>query len=381
MTFDRARRGWLGALSSFAARVARVRDKGFQIVQCALAAGIAWWIAHDLVGHTSPFFAPVAAVLSLGTSYGQRRRRVLEVTLGVAVGVLIGDWIVLSIGSGWWQLALIVASAMAVAVAIDGGQLFVAQAAVQGIVVVALLPDSGESFVRWTDVLIGGAVALVAATVVPGAPLRKPRDYAARVLRKEAELLGEVAAMLRESSLPGTGEPIPGSRLERALDSLADARATDYLVQELTAAADEGLDVVRTSPFRRGRRPDLRYLVDLVEPLDRSLRSTRVLVRQTVAAVRHQARVPESYADLCERLARAAHSVADEVADTHGMGGDGGARTMLRSAAAATGAVERSPDLAAEAILAQLRSITVDLLMVTGLDQFESTDTLPPPPR
>ncbi len=35
--------------------------------------------------------------------------------------------------------------------------------------------------------------------------------------------------------------------------------------------------------------------------------------------------------------------------------------------------------LAAEAMLAQLRSVVVDLLMVTGLDQLESTDALPPP--
>ena len=53
-------------------------------MQCAVAAGVAWLIAADLLGHPTPFFAPVAAVVSLGTSYGQRLRRVAEVTLGVA---------------------------------------------------------------------------------------------------------------------------------------------------------------------------------------------------------------------------------------------------------------------------------------------------------
>jgi hypothetical protein len=37
--------------------------------------------------------------------------------------------------------------------------------------------------------------------------------------------------------------------------------------------------------------------------------------------------------------------------------------------------------LTAEAILAQLRSIVVDLLLLTGMDQIESTEALPPPPR
>ena len=75
---------------SVRARLARVGDKGFHIAQCAVAAGVAWLIAADLLGHQTPFFAPVAAVVCLGTSYGQRLRRVAEVTLGVALGVCPG---------------------------------------------------------------------------------------------------------------------------------------------------------------------------------------------------------------------------------------------------------------------------------------------------
>ena len=47
----------------------------------ARAAPAAWLIAADLFGHDTPFFAPIAAVVSLGTSYGPQRR-VIEVTLG-----------------------------------------------------------------------------------------------------------------------------------------------------------------------------------------------------------------------------------------------------------------------------------------------------------
>ena len=75
---------------------------------------------------------------------------------------------------------------MSTAILLDGGQLFVTQAAVQSIVVTTLLPDPGAALTRWTDALIGGAVALVAATVVPAAPLRRPREQAAVVMRKIA---------------------------------------------------------------------------------------------------------------------------------------------------------------------------------------------------
>ena len=72
-------------------RVTRLRSKSWQVGQCAVAAGIAWLLAADLLGHQTPFFAPIAAVVSLGTSYGQRLRKVAEVAVGVAVGVLVGD--------------------------------------------------------------------------------------------------------------------------------------------------------------------------------------------------------------------------------------------------------------------------------------------------
>ena len=62
------------------------------------------WSPPTCSGTTTPFFAPIAAVVSLGTSYGQRLRRVAEVTVGVAIGVFVADLLVAWLGSGWWQL-------------------------------------------------------------------------------------------------------------------------------------------------------------------------------------------------------------------------------------------------------------------------------------
>ena len=189
-------RAWSRGRTSLATRVHRLRTKSWQIGQCALAAGVAWFVAAEVLGHTTPFFAPIAAVVSLGTSYGQRLRRVAEVTLGVAIGVLVADLLVSAIGTGWWQLTLIVALAMTAAFLLDGGQLFVTQAAVQSIVVATLLPDPDQGFIRFTDALVGGGVALIAATVVPAAPLRRPRENAATVLRKVSDLLRAAADIM-----------------------------------------------------------------------------------------------------------------------------------------------------------------------------------------
>jgi uncharacterized membrane protein YgaE (UPF0421/DUF939 family) len=356
-------RGRRSVRTSLEARFERLRSKSWQVGQCAVAAGVAWFVASDLLGHTTPFFAPIAAVVTLGTSYGQRLRRVAEVTVGVAVGVFLADLIVAGIGSGGWQLTIIVALAMSTAILLDGGQLFMMQAAVQSIVVATLIPDPSAALTRWTDAVVGGLVALVAATVVPAAPLRRPREQAARVVRKVEELLR------------AAGEVMLDGEVQPALDLLADARSTDHYVSELRAAADEGLAVVASSPFRVRHKGGMRRMVDLVDPIDRALRSTRVLVRRTaVTAYRHRP-VPASYARLCNDLADAAAVVARELmADRMALA----ARPVLVAVGNATGQVERTADLNTDVILAQIRSVVADLLLLTGLDELEATDLLPP---
>lgn len=348
---------------SFAARVARLRSKSWVIAQCAVSAGLAWFLAKDVVGHPRPFFAPIVAVICLGTSYGQRLRRVSEVTVGVAVGVFLADLLVLLLGSGAWQVGLVVVLAMSTAFLLNAGNLFVTQAAVQSIVVVTLLAPPGYALTRWTDALIGGAVALVAATVVPRAPLRRPREQAAVVVRRIAALLRAAS----ESALDGD--------VERGLAVLSSARATDSLIRELQDAADEGLSVLASSPFRRRHTGHVRRMADLVEPLDRAMRNTRVLVRRVAVSNYRREALPQSYAELCSDLADSTDAMADQL-------GQGEMASDVRSALLAIGdrtaQVERSAELSAEVVLAQIRSIIVDLLQITGLDVIEATDALPP---
>jgi uncharacterized membrane protein YgaE (UPF0421/DUF939 family) len=351
---------------SLGQRVGRLRAKAWHIAQCAVAAGVAWWLAKDVIGHPSPFFAPIVAVVCLGTSYGQRLRRVAEVTVGVALGVLMADVLTMFLGHGPWQLTLIVALAMTTAFLLNGGALFVAQAAVQAIVVTTLVASPGYALLRWTDAVIGGVVALVAAAVVPQAPLRRPREQAALVVRRIAELLEAAADSVQDGDV------------ERGLELLANARATETLIRELRGAADEGLSVLASSPFRRRHMGQVRRMAELVEPLDRALRNTRVLVRRVAVANYQHEQVPARYAELCRELAEVTRSMAEELA--HGnMALE--VRSGLLVIGEETAQVERSADLSADVILAQIRSIIVDLLQITGLDVMDATDALPPPPR
>ena len=345
-------------------RVLRLRQRAFLIAQVAIAAAVAYFIAHDLLGHEQPFFAPVAAIISLGMSYGQRLRRVGEVTAGVAIGVLVADLFVRVAGVGLWQIAVVVAGSMAVAVLLDGGPLLVTQAAVQSVFVALVVPTAAQGLNRWVDAVVGGLVALAAAAVAPQSPLRQPRQAAAAVLEELAAFLHEAAESLR------TGDR---QRAERTLER---ARATDSVLEDLRQAAAEGIEVVRQSPFRRRHRDQVFGVAALAEPLDRAVRNARVLVRRVAAATRYEESVPPAYVDLVAELADIADRLSDCLVD-RGLTAD--VRPELQRLAARSSAVAEPAQLSSTVVLAQVRSIVVDLLELTGLDEDDALAMVPRP--
>jgi hypothetical protein len=80
--------------------VERLQANGWPILQTAVAASLAYLLALVVLGNEQPFFAPIAAVISLGLTLGQRGRRAVEVVFGVAVGLMVADLIIGLIGVG-----------------------------------------------------------------------------------------------------------------------------------------------------------------------------------------------------------------------------------------------------------------------------------------
>ena len=108
------------------------------VVQAALAAGLSWFVAVHLFGHRAPLFAPVAAIVCIDMTVGQRLRRAIELILGASVGLGVGALLISAIGTGPWQIAVVVALATSVAVLLDGRAVINVQAAVSAILVVTL---------------------------------------------------------------------------------------------------------------------------------------------------------------------------------------------------------------------------------------------------
>ncbi len=344
-------------MASARERLIRLRHRFFFIVQCSLAAAAAWWVATALLHHQSAFFAPVTVMISLGMSYGQRLRRVIDVTIGVAIGVLVGDIFVSVFGSGVWQIALVATTAMMIAVLFGQGTLLVTQAGVQSIIVTTLLVQPGQGLSRWLDAVVGGSIALLAATIAPASPLRRPRVQAAAVVAELSAILASTAKALRQNDF------------DLADDALTRARDSEHALDELRGLSAEGIAVFRLSPFRRRHLPAVQAIADLVEPLDRAIRNIRVLVRRASVALSEGEDVPPAYVDLISSLADVTAEIAGRLSNRELAEGS---RDALADIMAASSLMETRQLLSAEVIRAQVRSAVLDLLMLTGLTYDEA---------
>ena len=132
----------------------RLAAGALPILQGTAAAAVAWVIARYVFDHHEPFFAPVAAVIALNTSLGERGLNAMRLLLGVLVGIVAGSIMLAALGSGSGSLALATLLAMTIAVAFGGARIVVAQAAVGAILTVAI-GEAGAGVERLADALIG----------------------------------------------------------------------------------------------------------------------------------------------------------------------------------------------------------------------------------
>ena len=216
------------------------------LLQATAAATAAWALASHVVHHHEPFFAPIAALVSLNTSFGERGLNALRLVQGVVLGIGVGELTLLALGGGYGSLALATFVALTIARALGGARILLAQAGVGAILTIAVA-NGHVGYQRLTDALIGAGVALVFSQL-----LFSPQPL--RLLRRvEANALGAMAAALGMAARALDGER---SLAERAVGAQRELR--DHL-SELARMRRASARVARHSLVWRGQiRPLVR---------------------------------------------------------------------------------------------------------------------------
>lgn len=351
------------------ASVGRLRSSALPILQCALAAGVAWWVATDLIGHAEPFFAPIAAVVSLGLSLGARLRRSVELVAGVTVGIGIGDLLVSQIGSGPWQIALVVAMAMGTAVALNSGPIFSMQAGNSAVLVATLIPPGGTGGTdRMVDALVGGLTGIAVVALIPTHPVRRARRNAAEILQTASEVLRKVEDGLLENN----PKPIE--------DALRQARATQPSIDAMRTNLKGGREISRISPLYWNSRSRLTVLTAAADPIDNAMRNVRVLARRSLTLVRDDEildmRLVQRFAELADAVDVLREMVLSEPGEQPDQAE--AARVLRRVAKKMNPDLIAGAGVSATVVFAQMRSLIVDLLQTAGLKRISAIATLPP---
>ncbi|MDN8605541.1 FUSC family protein [Corynebacterium ureicelerivorans] len=358
---------------SVQARVKRVRKRLLPIMQIGLASGFAYFLAHDLAGHPRPFFAPISVVIIIGMTGGDRVSKSVDMALGCILGVLVGDLIFYRLGDGGWQIAVIVAGSLLIASFFSSSVLVNNQAAIGAILIATIMPPGAEvtGIDRTIDAIIGCVVAMATIALIPQAPMQSARAEVSKVLGIMSSVLDDVADGMRDHN-PAV--------IDEALELI---RGTQTGIDDLAAAIKAGQETSLVSPFLWGTRRYINSLARVIPPVDNAVRTTRVLARRARVLADDNDSATPTQIELLDSLSQ----VCLELSEVYDVNSRVAQATVipqcvneLRAAGQKAGMdlIPENGVLSAYAILAQTRSLIVDLLMVCGMSHESALAALAP---
>lgn len=358
----------LGRRVRFRALVAsgwrRVVESLPAIVQITLAAVASYAIAHWGLGHEVPLIAVTVTITTLGLNRDARQRGVLETSIGITVGIVLAELVVLVVGKGWWQLGVVLLATLVVARALSANPAFAIAAAVQSSLIVMLPEPAGGPFTRSLDGIVAGVVALAATALIP----RDPRRAAIRDAKALFSVLGE--------SVTGLAEAVERADHPAAELALERLRRTQSMVDTWTTSLGTATAVARISPWLRRHLPELRMQSRILHGADLTARHLRSIARRTIVMLRDGQERPRLAAVLTE-LGEGIHLLGRQVEERDL---DGTAREPLEDFARSLdpAAIVTDGGLAESVVVVLLRPLAVDLLIASGMDGDSARALLPP---
>jgi hypothetical protein len=326
----------------------RLGAHAWPLLQGTAAATAAWVLARRLADHPDPFFAPIAAVVALNASRGERGSNAVRLLVGVVVGIVAGELTVGALGGGYGTLALATFAAMAVAVALGGARITIGQAASSAILTVAVA-DGQAGPQRLVDALIGAGTALVFSQLLfspePVALLRRAESAALEDMGDGLEL---------------TARALEGDDEELAEQALSSMRNLPDRLAEVSRMRRASRRVVRHSLAWRTRKAPVVRERENAGHLDLLGGSCLMLTRTMLAMDAPDRR----------RLAPSVRELAGALSDLAEKPGDRPTRQRAadRALALARRAAGAPPSQAALAASVAVKMVATDVMVFCGVD-------------
>ena len=346
--------------TTFADRVRSLRHQWRFILQVSVATGGAFAFATHVLGHQQAFFAPIAAVLAIMAGPGLRARVTFEIVMGVAVGVLVGELLILGIGRGPWQITLVAALMVVISTLVGIKGMAMTQAINSGVLLAAVVPLPGATdpaLTRFLDSLVGGLLGFAMVLLVPRNPVRDIDGDVQKLLRRLGGVLSRIAQALR------TDDP---SLADLALE---EARATQGLIDSVSETASNVAEIARMSPMRWRQRGEVAGYASSCTDLDNAMRDARVLARRVAAMLRHHETAPPGLDDAVDRLVVAVGTFSDDLAQDADF--ENAREDLVEATRIAMASLPEIITVNTASIVAQIRSLSADLMLASGANRSE----------
>lgn len=334
----------------------RVSSYLSQTLLAVIAGVLAWTIAGGLVQDHTPFFAPIAAVIALNASGGERGVNAVRMLTGVFIGILAGEFALLITDRGAMAMAVGTGLAMIVAAAVKAERIVIGQAAGSAILTAIFIADGSPGLDRLVDALIGAGVALLFSQLL------FPVRLVTMLRRIEEDALNEIARMLDDvgRSLEGGG----GEADEQLVNRLGDLSRP---MAQLSKARESSMTTIRTSTIRWG---DPQPVLDEDEVIERLilLGESCLFLARTVTAMGAQER-SELSPIVCD-MAEVLTILADDLSSREAR-----EQAVERALAAARGYGPGEPDddLVTHATHLAVDMVATDIMVFAGI-RFEDVE-------
>lgn len=360
--------------NDFRTRSTRVRKDFFQSLQIVVSVIVAYLVAEKVLGHHEPIFAATAAIVSLGYVRGATHaRRILEVSAGVVLGIIIGDVLMLLLGRGMWQATVVLFISIQIARFLDKGIIFTTQMGLQSTLVVLMQPSVDGVFSRSLDGIVGGLCAFLLMFIFPKDPRKEPRRNSHLLMSAFADVFFSSAKAIREYDH------------NKAWLALSEARQLQPLYNACEGDVVTSIGMAKLSIVGKSPQAELEQLATRLSSVDLAIRNTRVLNRRMASTIEHVQlsdsaidSLSEVFIDIGNAIQKIGEGLSAKEREIRKLMITEARNELTEIASVLEPHLLKVKTMEGEALVLMTRPLVVDLLEATGLEHHEAVELLIP---
>ena len=169
-----------------------------QIIKTAFAAALSWFIASTLLQSEYPYFAPIAAIITVQVtvvdSVNKATQRIIGIIGGVLLSMLLRHWFKI----GAVSIFSVILIGMAISKALRMNPQIISQVAISSLLVLAFgQTEEGYAYERIIETVLGSGIAvLINALIVPQNAIPEVERSVVRYSQLSADTLRSLSSLI-----------------------------------------------------------------------------------------------------------------------------------------------------------------------------------------